>query len=47
MDKSNLIAQIVHAEGLKGADADARRRSLKSKNVKELEQLLNLSLIHI
>ena len=44
MDKAGLIAQIVKAEGLKGADAEARRRSLDSKNVKELEQMLNSAL---
>ena len=44
MDKTGLIAQIVQAEGLKGSAAEARKRALENKNVKELEQLLNSAL---
>lgn len=44
MDKAGLIAQIVKAEGLKGAAAEERKRSLDSKNEKELEQMLNSAL---
>ena len=44
MDKAGIIAQIIKAEGLKGPDAEARKRSLDNKDLNELEQLLNNAL---
>ena len=44
MDKAGIIAQIIKAEGLKGPDAEARKRSLDNKDLNELEQMLNSAL---
>ena len=44
MDKAGIIAQIIKAEGLKGPDAEARKRSLDNKDLNELEQMLNNAL---